>query len=313
MQVAMAQLASNQSSQASTSVPFAPRKQYYPPADRPTAPAPQNRYAGRWSGGSKPRDSAPHESNNATYESNFAASGSNSTPVGGGLSANQWGKRPEGSTMPTYQTRTQPQCLWCAGEDGEHPHWMNACASMQEAIVSGVVRKDNEGKIRYGMRYVPSRAHPRGMRAWVNEQEALAKSTVKEQNVRFLEAKVNSIEYEGPEISEGSGEYDATHIQVDEFEVNQTKRARSASPENPHPKKVTRTSSSRPKQSQFEDSGYKKGTRSGVDDEDEEMTDAPRRRQPRAKLSSAIESKSNPQEYLDRFLEQPITLPMNMM
>ncbi|KAK4701126.1 hypothetical protein P7C70_g5111, partial [Phenoliferia sp. Uapishka_3] len=283
---------------------------------------PQNPNVSRWN--TPRRDAPPHESNAATYESNFAGSGSNAIPVGG-APPNQWGSRapvssPSAPYIPPHQrtanpqyAATSPSCLWCGGEDGP-PHWMYSCKSLDEALKGGLVQRNASGKLQYGMRYIPGRAHPRGMRAWVAEQEEIAKASAREKNVSFAEVSTNSIEYEPPEISEGQGEYEATHVQVDEYEVNAGKRTRSASDENAPPKKNVRTH--KPRESLFEDLG---GPRSGITSDKEndvEMKEPARRRSPtvpKPKLESAVESKADTRTVLEKLLQQEITIPMSVM
>ncbi|KAK4698134.1 hypothetical protein P7C70_g8103, partial [Phenoliferia sp. Uapishka_3] len=215
----------------------------------------------------------------------------------GTASAKPWSKR-------TFSSENATRLFWCAGEDGK-PHWMSACLDLQAALLSGVIRKDNEGKTCYGTRYVPSRAHPRGMRAWVKEQEALATGGIKEQTVRF-DVKTNSVEYDPPD------EYETANGRVDEYEVNQTRRTRSTSPDHSAPRKSS-PRNFKPRVSQFKDLGVPRAHSDMK--EDEVMTDSQLKkpRQPSRKLESALESKADPREVLDEILKQPITIPINMM
>ncbi|KAK4690518.1 hypothetical protein P7C70_g9559, partial [Phenoliferia sp. Uapishka_3] len=258
LQVTVAQLAIQAQSNiigANQQAPFARRNSFgngnRPPITPQGVAQPQNSNAGRWN--SPRRDQPPHESNAAAYEaayqSNYTGTGSNATPINQN-GPNQWGNRPSnppsggsapstgnfgpsagpsntvnGPFTPNGGTFTQraPSCLWCAGEDGE-PHWLYACPDLTKAINDGIVRRDNEGKIRYGSRFIPGRGHPRGMRAWVREQEELAKESIREANERSKErvrfgkdVQVNSVEYDPPEIEERT-EYESGNIRVDEYE-----------------------------------------------------------------------------------------------
>ncbi|KAK4699761.1 hypothetical protein P7C70_g6498, partial [Phenoliferia sp. Uapishka_3] len=308
LQVTMAQLATNQAQAVAGGfggASYAPRRTSFSGIPRPQTPTFQNASTTRWP--ARPKDAPPHEANNAAYESNFVGSGTNAIPVNN-APVNQWGTRPQTVPVNTpYAPRPPPICLWCAGEDGE-PHWMSACHDLQSALASGVIRKDNEGKTRYGARYVPSRAHPRGMRAWVKEQEILAKPPVAP-TVRF-DVATNSVEYDPPQVSEGDGEYETANVRVDEYEVNQTKRTRSASPDSSHPRKSS-PRNFKPRVNDFEDLGVPKG--GSVMREDEIMGEVPKKRQTRPKLESAMESRSDPRDFLDQILKQPITIPMNVM
>ncbi|KAK4699352.1 hypothetical protein P7C70_g6908, partial [Phenoliferia sp. Uapishka_3] len=308
LQVTMAQLATNQAQAVAGGfggATYAPRRTSFSGIPRPQTPTFQNASTTRWP--ARPKDAPPHEANNAAYESNFVGSGTNAIPVNT-TPVNQWGTRPQTVPVNTpYAPRPPPICLWCAGEDGE-PHWMSACHDLQSALASGVIRKDNEGKTRYGARYVPSRAHPRGMRAWVKEQEVLAKAPVTP-TVRF-DVATNSVEYDPPQVSEGDGEYETANVRVDEYEVNQTKRTRSASPDSSHPRKSS-PRNFKPRVNDFEDLGVPKSA--SVMREDEIMGEVPKKRQTRPKLESAMESRSDPRDFLDQILKQRITIPMNVM
>ncbi|KAK4706029.1 hypothetical protein P7C70_g169, partial [Phenoliferia sp. Uapishka_3] len=330
LQVTVAQLAASQA-QAATTAAAAVANQAYPrrppfgttTSGRPQFPAhQQNPNVSRWN--ATRRDNPPHEANTTTYESNFTGSGANAIPVGGGPQ-NQWGNRapvtsPSAPYIPPQQRAAKPQyapatpsCLWCAGEDGP-PHWMYSCRSLDDAIKSGLVQRNSSGKLHYGMRYIPGGAHPRGMRAWVSEQEEIAKAGAREKNVSFVEIGANSIEYEPPEISEGQGEYEATHVQVDEYEVNAGKRTRSTSDENAPPRKNLRAHRSR--ESLFEDLGVPKPGNISDRENDVEMKEPAKRRPPasaKPKLESAVESKADTRSVLEKLLQQEITIPMSVM
>ncbi|KAK4698279.1 hypothetical protein P7C70_g8002, partial [Phenoliferia sp. Uapishka_3] len=310
----------------------------------------QNPNAGQWN--APRRDQPPHESNTAayeaTYQSNYTGTGSNATPITQN-GPNQWGNRPTnasnggppqntgnfgpsaGSSSPvngpftpngeTFAPRP-PSCLWCAGEDGD-PHWLYACADLTKAINDGIVRRDNEGKIRYGSRFIPGRGHPRGMRAWVREQEELAKVSIQEANernkerVRFgKDVQVNSVEYDPAEIEE-STKYESGNVRVDEYEVNQTKRPRSETSGNAPPPKIRTPRGFRAQENLFEDLGAPRPTKPVEKKKDVEMKDAPKPRAApaatRPKMESAVESKSDPREFLDKLLQQPITLPISII
>ncbi|KAK4700552.1 hypothetical protein P7C70_g5696, partial [Phenoliferia sp. Uapishka_3] len=330
LQVTVAQMAASQAQTATAAAAavgqtYARRSSFGAPnTGRPQYPAQQqNPNVSRWNG--PRREAPPHEANMATYESNFVGSGSNAVPVGG-APLNQWGNRapvssPSAPYVPPHQRAPNPQyappspsCLWCGGEDGP-PHWMYSCKSLDDAIKNGLVQRNSSGKLQYGMRYIPGRAHPRGMRAWVGEQEEIAKAAAREKNVSFAEVSTNSIEYEPPEISEGQGEYEATHVQVDEYEVNAGKRARSASDDNTIPRKNVRTHKAR--ESLFEDLGTPRpGNNMSDKENDVEMKEPARRRpstNPKPKLESAVESKADTRTILEKLLQQEITIPMSTM
>ncbi|KAK4700762.1 hypothetical protein P7C70_g5480, partial [Phenoliferia sp. Uapishka_3] len=328
LQVTVAQLAASQAQTASAAAATA-ASQTYPRrpsfnipsgGGRPAFPAQnQNPNVSRWNG--PRRDSPPHEANTATYESSFAGTGSNAVPVSNGPS-NSWGSRaPPVNNIPYIPphmravnpqfTPQSPTCLWCAGEDGP-PHWMYACKSLDEALKSGLVNRPPGGKLLYGTRYIPGKAHPKGMRAWVAEQEEMAKAVARDRNVTFEGVSSNSIEYNPPEISEGQGEYEATHVQVDEYEVNAGKRTRSASTENAPPRKNSRTH--RGQESLFEDLGLPKTGNVSDKENDVEMRDPPKRRSPanpKPKLESAVESKADTQSVLEKLLQQEVTISMS--
>ncbi|KAK4700703.1 hypothetical protein P7C70_g5540, partial [Phenoliferia sp. Uapishka_3] len=257
------------------------------------------------------RDPPPHETNTTAYEASFVATGANTTPVSA-PAPNQWGARVQPTYNPpnAYAPPRPPTCLWCAGEDGD-PHIMYTCKDLDAALASGIVRRDPENKLRYGMRYIPGRAHPRGMRAWVREQEDLAKASVRDQNVRFTEVNANSVEYDPPEISEGRGDYEASPVRVDEFDVNAGKRTRSVTSDG-GPPKDRKTRAPRPRESLFEELGVPKGGELTDRDTDAEMQEVPKRRQPpKTKLESAFESRADPKGSLERLLRQPVTLPIS--
>ncbi|KAK4699429.1 hypothetical protein P7C70_g6832, partial [Phenoliferia sp. Uapishka_3] len=124
----------------------------------------------------------------------------------------------------SFRTPAQPVCYFCMNEDGP-PHWMYTCKALEEALRTGLVSRSSDNKIMYKMRFIPSRANPRGMRGWVEEQEARAKDTAAvNRNVSFAEVQSHSVEYDPPEISEGSGNYETAQVQVDKYEVNAGKR-----------------------------------------------------------------------------------------
>ncbi|KAK4690673.1 hypothetical protein P7C70_g9519, partial [Phenoliferia sp. Uapishka_3] len=316
-----------------------------PPQGQPQNPNPN---AGRWN--APRRDPPPHESNTAAYEttyhSNYAGTGSNAVPINQG--PNQWGNRatnaPLGNQAPPNGNSTQtagpsnqvngpftpnggsfaprlPSCLWCAGEDGD-PHWLYGCADLTKAINDGIVRKDHEGKIRYGSRFIPGRGHPRGMRAWVREQEDLAREMIRESNERSKErvrfgkdVQVNSIEYNPPEIEDHT-EYESGNVRVDEYEVNQTKRPRSGTSTDVPPPKTRTPRLHRPHESLFEDLGTPRTTKPAEKEKDVEMKEPTKARPasvPRPKLESAFESKSDPRAFFDQILQQPITVPISLM
>ncbi|KAK4698136.1 hypothetical protein P7C70_g8101, partial [Phenoliferia sp. Uapishka_3] len=321
-----------------------------PPATPQTPGQNQSPNAGRWN--APRRDVPPHESNSAGYEStyysNYTGTGANAIPVNTGSAHNQWGNRASGTASggqdpvngnqasapgPSNSVKgpftpnggsfapRPPLCLWCAGEDGD-PHWMYACPDLTKAINDGIVRRDNENKIRYGSRFIPGRGHPRGMRAWVREQEELARTEIREANerskerVRFgKEVQVNSIEYDPPEIEDHT-EYESGHVRVDEYEVNQTKRPRSGTSTDVPPPKIRTPRAQRPLDNLFEDLGGPRVSKPDDRDKDTEMRDVPRKRAPtvaKPKLESAVESKSDPRAFLEKILEQPITVPMSVM
>ncbi|KAK4690382.1 hypothetical protein P7C70_g9597, partial [Phenoliferia sp. Uapishka_3] len=269
MQVTMAQLANRPPTlgrpDGTPQQPFPARRNSFSNGMRPPGLAFNNQEpnANRWNGPRK--DAPPHQANSQSYENtysnNYAGTGSNAIPVGTPPPSNPWHNHqpppvngpftPGGGQYPPRP----PLCLWCAGELGE-PHWLSQCKDLQDAIAAGIVRKDYDGKLRYGTRFIPSRGHPRGMRAWIKEAEEQAKAEIRESNVRFSgEVKANSIEYEPPEIADEHGEYESGNIRVDEFEVNQTKRPRSATSTDQVPLKTRNTRNYRPRESLFEELG----------------------------------------------------------
>ncbi|KAK4692067.1 hypothetical protein P7C70_g9207, partial [Phenoliferia sp. Uapishka_3] len=353
LQVTVAQLATQAQNNViggNSGPPFVRRNSFgngMRPPGNPQGQQNPNPNANRWN--APRRDAPPHESNAAEYEStyysNYVGTGSNATPLNTSTN-NQWGNRPQASTSGTQNPTNgnfaptpgpsgsvngpftpnggsfaprPPLCLWCAGEDGD-PHWLNACADLTKATNDGIVRRDYEGKIRYGSRFIPARGHPRGMRAWVREQEELARTEIREANerskerVRFgKEVHVSSIEYNPPEIDEHT-EYESGNIQVDEYEVNQTKRPRSGASTDIPPPKIRTPRAPRPQDSLFEDLGIPRTPKPA--EKDTEMKDLPKKRPttvPKPKLESAVESKSDPRAFLEKILEQPITLPMSIM
>ncbi|KAK4701454.1 hypothetical protein P7C70_g4775, partial [Phenoliferia sp. Uapishka_3] len=354
LQVTVAQLATQAQAGGNggnQGAPYVRRNSFGNGTRPPMPPQNQNPNAGRWN--APRRDAPPHESNAAAYEttyySNYAGTGANAVP-NNQAPTNQWGNRPpaaqNGNQGPTngnfgsaagpsysvngpftpnggpYAPRPPPLCLWCAGEDGD-PHWMYGCADLTKAIKDGLVRRDPEGKIRYNARYIPGRGHPRGMRAWVREQEDLLREPNREANnernperVRFgKEVQMNSVEYDPPEIEDHT-DYESGNVRVDEYEVNQTKRPRSGTSADIPPPKIRTPRTYRPQENLFEDLGVPRAAKP-VEKKDVEMKDSTKQRAtssaPRPKLESAIESKSDPRAFLDKILQQPITIPMSIM
>ncbi|KAK4691465.1 hypothetical protein P7C70_g9343, partial [Phenoliferia sp. Uapishka_3] len=356
MQVTMAQLARQPPTQGlpngSPQQPFPARRNSFSNGIRPQGPNTSTQNGNQWN--TPRREAPPHQTNSQFYEnnynSNYVGTGSNAIPVAS-TSTNPWaGRQPTIPTTnyhnnyvgtnttttpavptsanpwanrqpPLEETRT-PTCIWCAGEDG-NPHWMNACKDLQDALSAGVVRKDNEGKLRYGMRFIPSRGHHRGMRGWIKQMEEQIQSQTRPQepSVHFnTEVRANSIEleYDPPEVAEDHLEFESGNVRVDEFEVNQTKRPRSAASTENVPSKSRSNRNYRPRESLFEELGVPRAGEMSDKENDVEMKDAPKKRQPhpttsKSKLESPVEAKSDPRAFLDKVLEQPITIPMSFM
>ncbi|KAK4690585.1 hypothetical protein P7C70_g9546, partial [Phenoliferia sp. Uapishka_3] len=220
---------------------------------------------------------------------------------------------PNSNPNQGFRPPAPPVCYFCMNEDGP-PHWMYTCKALEEALRTGLVSRSQDNKIMYKMRFIPSRANPRGMRGWIEEQEARAKDTAAlNRNVSFAEVKSNSVEYDPPEISEGSGDYETAQVQVDEYEVNAGKRVRSVSPDDAPPK-ARPMRNHRPKESIFEDFGPARGGETSEKETDTEMKDAPRKKSsPRQKYESPLEAKADSQLFMDTILQQPVTLPMRVM
>ncbi|KAK4692875.1 hypothetical protein P7C70_g9041, partial [Phenoliferia sp. Uapishka_3] len=355
MQVTMAQLAQQPATQGlpngTQQQPFPARRNSFGNGNRP--PGPGNPNTNQWN--APRREAPPHQANSQVYENNYAnryaGTGSNAIPVAS-TSTNPWAGRlpaaqyqsnynsnyvgggtntvppapgssnPWTNRQPPIEEPRTPICLWCAGEDG-NPHWMNGCKDLQDALAAGAVRKDFDGKLRYGARFIPSRGNLRGMRGWVKSMEemALAQARPQDTNVHFnTEVKTNSIEYEydPPEVAEDHCEYESGNIRVDEFEVNQTKRPRSATSTDNVPLKTRSNRNYRPRESLFEELGVPRAGEMSDKENDTEMKDVPKRRQPqpatpKPKLESPVEAKSDPRAFLDKVLEQPITVPMHFM
>ncbi|KAK4691280.1 hypothetical protein P7C70_g9387, partial [Phenoliferia sp. Uapishka_3] len=153
------------------------------------------------------------------------------------------------------------------------------------------------------------------------EEQAQAQGRPQEPNVHFnTEIKTNSIEleYDPPEVAEDHCEYESGNVRVDEFEVNQTKRPRSAASTDNVPLKSRNNRNYRPRESLFEELGVPRAGEMSDKENDTEMKDVPKRRQPqpaapKPKLESPVEAKSDPRAFLDKVLEQPITVPMHFM
>ncbi|KAK4701374.1 hypothetical protein P7C70_g4858, partial [Phenoliferia sp. Uapishka_3] len=308
-QKSSAAIGSNGGSSYQQKKPFIPYNQGRNQMSQPN-PAP---YVNKW--GAKHRDGPPHDiqNNNAEYEGfyemNYAGTAPPAQPAGG---KNPWPMKTGNEPMFNAPPPKVPSCLWCVGEDGVH--WMNGCADMHLALESRVIQRGDDGKVKYGHRYIPTMRHPRGMRGWVKEQEKFAEDASKIPKVKFdANISTNSIEYEPPEISSGQQEYASAQVKIDKYEVNQGKRDRSTSSTDVPKKKADTKTPKNPKSSLFERLGVPKQDPSVLDEEDAVMSEGVRKRAPRAKLESPLESKADPRALLDSVLEQTITIPLHRL
>ncbi|KAK4693707.1 hypothetical protein P7C70_g8876, partial [Phenoliferia sp. Uapishka_3] len=87
-----------------------------------------------------------------------------------GLSMNEGGKI-RTHRISDGRTSDGGWCFWCNGEDGRHR--LARCEDLNKALRGQRVWRDQVGKIRWGKLYIPAQSHPRGMRGWVRDKEAL--------------------------------------------------------------------------------------------------------------------------------------------
>ncbi|KAK4691786.1 hypothetical protein P7C70_g9269, partial [Phenoliferia sp. Uapishka_3] len=79
----------------------------------------------------------------------------------------------EGENAQTHRTSNVGWCFWCNGEDGRHH--LARCEDLNHALKNRKVWRDKLGKLRWNKVYIPAQSHPRGMRGWVRDKEALEK------------------------------------------------------------------------------------------------------------------------------------------
>ncbi|KAK4698230.1 hypothetical protein P7C70_g8053, partial [Phenoliferia sp. Uapishka_3] len=86
-------------------------------------------------------------------------------------------KLASGNLSAVSTQKAEPKdCFWCNGEDGVHA--MRHCRDLLDALKSGIISRDQQGKLRYLSRYIPAQGHQHGMRGWVRRQKASEAPTV---------------------------------------------------------------------------------------------------------------------------------------